>query len=69
MIDWIRAENAGKLRICLKDGSSFIASGNGLEIGVDIGEDEDMFFIRYQGKPMMLPLSSIEGIDILDEGT
>lgn len=69
MIDWIRAENAGKLRICLKDGSSFIASGNGLEIGEDIGEDEDMFFIRYQGKPMMLPISSIEGIDILDEGT
>ena len=66
MIDWIMAENAGKLRICLKDGSSFIASGNGLEIGEDIGEDEDMFFIRYQGKPMMLPLSSIEGIDILD---
>lgn len=69
MIDWIRAENAGKLRIYLKDGSSFIASGNGLEIGEDIGEDEDMFFIRYQGKPMMLPISSIEGIDILDEGT
>lgn len=66
MIDWIRAENAGKLRICLKDGSSFIASGNRLEIGEDIGEDEDMFFIRYQGIPMMLPLSSIEGIDILD---
>lgn len=66
MIDWINAENASKLKIYLKDGSSFIASGNGLEIGEDIREDEDMFFIRYQGMSMMLPISSIKNIDILD---
>lgn len=66
MIDWVNAENAGRLRIYLKDGSTLIASGNGLEIGEDIGEDDDIFFIRYQGKPIMLPISSIKSIDILD---
>ena len=66
LIDWVNAENAGKLRIYLKDGSTLIASGNGLEIGEDIGEDDDIFFIRHQGEPMMLPISSIENIDILD---
>ena len=66
LIDWVNAENAGRLRIYLKDGSTLIASGNGLEIGEDIGEDDDIFFIRYQGKPIMLPISSIKSIDILD---
>lgn len=65
MIDWLNAENAGRFRVYLKDGSTLIASGNGLEIGEDIGEDDDIFFIRYQGKPIMLPISSIESIDIL----
>lgn len=65
LIDWVNAENAGRLRVYLKDGSTLIASGNGLEIGEDIGEDDDIFFIRYQGKPIMLPISSIESIDIL----
>lgn len=44
MIDWIRTENAGKLRIYLKDGSSFIASGNGLEL-VKISEKMKICFL------------------------
>lgn len=64
MIDWEKAENAKKIKIKLYDGKEILASGNGLEIGEDIGEDDDMFFIRTKEGPDMIPVSSIEDIEI-----
>lgn len=67
LIDWIRAEYADKLKIYFKNGDCILASGNGLEIGEDIDEDDDIFFVCHEGKPVMLPISTIEKIDILRE--
>lgn len=64
MIDWEKAENAKKIKIKLYDGKEILASGNGLEIGEDIGEDDDMFFIRTKEGPDMIPVSSIKNIEI-----
>lgn len=64
MIDWEKAENAKKIKIKLYNGKEILASGNGLEIGEDIGEDDDMFFIRTKEGPDMIPVSSIEDIEI-----
>lgn len=64
MIDWKKAENAKKIKVFLKDGSEIVTSGNGLEIGEDIGEDEDMFFTGYQESSMMIPVSQIKNIEI-----
>lgn len=64
LIDWEKAENAKKIKIKLYDGKEILASGNGLEIGEDIGEDDDMFFIRTKEGPDMIPVSSIEDIEI-----
>lgn len=64
LIDWEKAENAKKIKIKLYNGKEILASGNGLEIGEDIGEDDDMFFIRTKEGPDMIPVSSIEDIEI-----
>ncbi|WP_156440775.1 hypothetical protein [Anaerococcus tetradius] len=64
MIDWKKAENARKIKIELYNGQEILASGNGLEIGEDIGEDDDMFFIRTKEGPDMIPVSSIKNIKI-----
>lgn len=64
LIDWKKAENAKKIKVFLKDGSEIVTSGNGLEIGEDIGEDEDMFFTGYQESSMMIPVSQIKNIEI-----
>ncbi|KWZ78582.1 hypothetical protein HMPREF3200_00594 [Anaerococcus tetradius] len=64
LIDWKKAENARKIKIELYNGQEILASGNGLEIGEDIGEDDDMFFIRTKEGPDMIPVSSIKNIKI-----
>lgn len=67
MINWYLVENAKKIKVIFKDGNELICSGNGLEVGEDIGEEEDMFFVGSKGKSMMIPLSKIEDV-ILIEG-
>ncbi|WP_151409787.1 hypothetical protein [Anaerococcus sp. Marseille-P9784] len=64
MIDWKKAENARRIKIELYDDQEILASGNGLEIGEDIGEEDDMFFIRTKQGPDMIPVSSIKNIEI-----
>ena len=64
LIDWEKAENAKKIKIKLYDGKEILASGNGLEIGEDIGEDDDIFFVRTKDGPEMIPVSSIKDIKI-----
>ncbi|MDO5028727.1 MAG: hypothetical protein Q4E36_05625 [Bacillota bacterium] len=51
----------------MKYGTELLCSGNGFEFREDIEEEEDMFFVEYQGKPMMIPISYIE-YEILIEG-
>lgn len=65
LIDWKKAKNAKRIKIELFDGQEILASGNGLEIGEDIGEEEDLFFIRTKEGPSMIPVSSIKNIEIL----
>ena len=65
LIDWKKAENARKIKIELYDGQEILASGNGLELGEDIGEEDDMFFIRTKEGPDMIPVSTIKNIEIL----
>lgn len=64
LIDWKKAENARRIKIELYDDQEIFASGNGLEIGEDIGEEDDMFFIRTKQGPDMIPVSSIKNIEI-----
>lgn len=64
LIDWEKAENARRIKIELYDDQEILASGNGLEIGEDIGEEDDMFFIRTKQGPDMIPVSSIKNIEI-----
>lgn len=66
MINWKKAENALKIRIIFKDGREWLASGNGLEIGEDIDEPEDVFFVRHNHSLEMIPVSEIEDIEIID---
>lgn len=64
LIDWEKAENAKRIKIELYDGQEILASGNGLELGEDIGEEDDVFFIRTKEGPSMIPVSSIKNIEI-----
>ena len=66
LIDWFLIENAKKIRVTLKNGNEIICSGNGLEFGEDIGEEEDMFFVGSQGKSMMIPVSKIEDVVLIE---
>ena len=66
LIDWKKAENALKIKIIFKDGREWLASGNGLEIGEDIGEPEDVFFVRHDHSPEMIPVSEIQDIEIIE---
>ncbi|MCI7238371.1 MAG: hypothetical protein MR512_01885 [Anaerococcus sp.] len=65
LIDWKKAENARKIKIELYDGQEILASGNGLEIGEDIGEEDDMFFVRTKEGPDVISVSTIKNIEIL----
>lgn len=64
MIDLKNAENAKRIKIKLFNGQEILASGNGLEIGEDIGEEDDMFFIWTKEGPDMIPVSKIKDIEI-----
>ena len=65
LIDWKKAENARRIKIELYDGQEILASGNGLELGEDIGEEDDVFFIRTKEGPDMIPVWTIKNIEIL----
>ncbi len=65
LIDWKKAENARRIKIELYDGQEILAPGNGLELGEDIGEEDDVFFIRTKEGPDMIPVSTIKNIEIL----
>ncbi|MCD1147090.1 hypothetical protein LQU94_03040 [Peptoniphilus sp. KCTC 25270] len=67
MINWEKAENANSLKIYLKNGEIISGSGNGLEIGEEIGEEEDLFFIwTKNNEPMSLLVKDIDFVEILD---
>lgn len=66
LVDWYLIENAKKIRVIFKDGNELICSGNGLEFGEDIEEEEDIFFVGSQGKSMMIPVSEIEDVVLIE---
>lgn len=41
LIDWIKAENAKKVKVKLKDGNTLIGSGEGLMTAEDFEDEED----------------------------
>lgn len=68
MIDWIKAENAKKVKIKLKDGNTLIGSGEGLMTAEDYDDEEyqfDTFSVGVNGNGIVLNIEDIEDIEVL----
>lgn len=69
MIDWIKVENARKVKVTLKDGSFVIGSGEGLTTADDYDDEEyqyDTFSIGLAGGGVALPVDEIESVEIYE---
>lgn len=69
MIDWIKVENAKKVKVKLKDGNTLIGSGEGLMTAEDFEDEEDQkdtFFLGQKNKTIALDINEITDVYVLE---